>query len=367
MKTIEYKIYLKKNQKQVVEVILNTSRHLYNTALEERITVYNKNGKSINYYEQAKTYKGYEGLPASVVQSTLRKLDITYKAFFKRGNGFPRFKPYQRWNIIPLRQYKTDGYLKNGKLRIWKMDIKIKGGQELVNPKQGRLLKRVDGWYWQVTCENEFTKKKVGIKSAIGLDMGLKSYVFDSEGNSINPPKIYRLAEKKLVQRQRQVSKKVKGSSQRKKAIKLLAKAHLKVARQRKDFLHKVSNKYADYDLIAIEKLKINNMLRNRHLAKSISDASWGIFFNYLRYKAEGAGSHIVEVNPRYTSQNCSQCGALVQKSLSVRTHICQECGYIADRDYNASLNILRAGIALAGEMGLPVLVKAEAMTVRSW
>jgi putative transposase len=141
-----------------------------------------------------------------------------------------------------------------------------------------------------------------------------------------------------------------------------VARTHLKIQRQRKDWLHKLSKQYAEYNLIAIEKLKIGNMLKNRHLSKSISDASWGIFFNYLRYKAECAGSHLIEVNPRYTSQICSQCGALVCKSLSVRTHICSECGFIADRDYNASLNILRAGIVRAGEMGLPISLKAEAI-----
>lgn len=361
MKVVEFKLYPNKYQLERIELIRNRTKCLYNEALEQRIVTYKETGNGLNYYDQAKTFKGYQELPASVNQSVLRKLDITYKAFFSRGHGYPRFKPNNRYNIIELRQYKTDGYLKDGKLRLWKMDIRLRGGQELINPKQGRLVKRADGWYWQVTCENILPEKKKRIQTKVGLDMGLKSYVMDSEGKSVKAPKLFRATERKLGKQQRQLSKKIKGSFNRNKSRLIVAKTHLKIARQRKDFLHKLSRKYADYDLIAIEKLNTKGMLRNRHLSKSISDASWGIFFSMLRYKAEGAGSYLVEVNPQYTSQDCSQCGAYVQKSLSVRTHICQECGYIADRDFNASQNILRAGIALAGENGLPISMKAEA------
>ena len=363
IRIIEYKIYPNNTQLQKLEYILNQARLLYNSALEQRITEWKENKKSITYYHQAKFFKGKYRIPASLTQSVLRKLDITYQAFFRRRHGFPRFKPSQRYNCIELRQYKTDGELRNGKLHLWKMDIKIKGGQEIQGiPKQGRLVKRIDGWYWQITCKLPETPKIKKIKTAIGFDMGLTSYIVDSQNNYVKPPKFFRKSEKKLIKEQLILSRRQKKSYKRKQAIKQVAKTHLKIQRQRKDWLHKLSKKYADYHLIAIEKLKIRNMLKNRHLSKSISDASWGIFFNYLRYKAEEAGSYLIEVDPKYTSQICSQCGALVQKSLAVRTHICSECGFIADRDFNSSLEILSRGIRLAGEMGLPISLKAEAI-----
>ncbi len=363
---IEYKIYPNKTQLQKLEYILNQARLLYNSALEQRITEWKECQKSITYYYQAKFFKSKYRIPASLAQAILRKLDITYKAFFRRGYGFPRFKPQQRYNCIELRQYKTDGELRNNKLHLWKMDINIRGGQKIVNPKQGRLIKRIDGWYWQTTCEFPDTSKVKKIKTAIGLDMGLTSYLTDSQNNHIKSPQFFRKSEKKLVNQQRILSRRKKGSYKRKQAIKQVAKTHLKIQRQRKDWLHKLSKQYAEFNLIVIEKLKIKNMLKNRHLSKSISDAGWSIFFNYLRFKAECAGSYVIEVEPKYTSQICNQCGALTQKSLSVRTHICSECGFIANRDYNASLNILRAGIVRAGEMGLPVSLKAEAIGLPS-
>lgn len=228
-------------------------------------------------------------------------------------------------------------------------------------PKSGRLVKRADGWYLQVICEVEKQPQKKEIKSAVGLDMGLKYIVADSNGNIIRAPKFFRKTEAKLAKHQRRLSRRKNGSYGFRKLKKLIAKIHLKIQRQRKDFLHKISRKYANYDLIAVEKLNIKGMLKNHHLAKSISDASWNTLIQMIRYKAENAGSYFVEVDPRYTTQKCSECGALVQKSLSIRTHICPECGLVIDRDRNASINVLRAGIALAGEMGLPISMKAEA------
>jgi len=360
-KIIEYKIYPNKTQLQKLEYILNQARFLYNSALEQRITEYKENKKSVNYYDQAKSFKGKYRIPASLTQAVLRKLDITYKAFFRRGNGFPRFKPFQRYNIIELRQYKVDGWMDNGKLKLWKMLIKTSNHRKLEGiPKQGRLIKRITGWYWQITCELPKVKPIKKIKTAIGIDMGLTSFLTDNLGNHIKPPKFFRKSEKKLMKEQRILSKRKKGSYKRNQARQQVAKTHLKIKRQRMDFLHKLSYKYANYNLICVEKLNIAGMLKNHFLAKSIQDASWNLFFQLLSYKAENAGNYLVKVNPAYTSQICSNCGAIVKKSLSVRTHICPECSFIKDRDENASINILRRGIRLAEETGLPISMKAE-------
>ena len=148
-----------------------------------------------------------------------------------------------------------------------------------------------------------------------------------------------------LARRQRSLSRKKKGSSRRKKARRHVAASHEKVSNQRKDFLHKTANAYINrYDRICVEDLKIKNMVKNRHLAKSIVDASWGMFFNLLAYKAEEAGRTVVKVQPKGTSQICSGCGHKVEKSLSVRTHRCPFCGLVLDRDHNAALNIKAFG-----------------------
>jgi putative transposase len=362
MKVIEYKLYPNKTALAKLEFTLEQARFLYNKALEERITSWKEKQKGINYYDQTKSFKGQYPISAMLTQCVLKRLDTTCQRFFKKNSSFPRFKSRDRFRSIDIRQWGLNASLKEGKLRYDKMLIRTSNHRELEGiPKMGRIVKRADGWYLQVICEVEKLPLKKKIQSAIGLDMGLKYLVADSEGNTVEAPKLFRITEAKLAKQQRTLCKRVKGSYGRNKARQLVAKTHLKIQRQRKDFLHKLSYKYAQNDLIAVEKLNIRGMLKNHHLAKSISDASWNMLLQLIRYKAENAGGYFVEVNPRYTSQKCSRCGAIVQKSLSVRTHICPECSLVIDRDTNASLNILRAGIALGGEMGLPISLKPEA------
>lgn len=155
-------------------------------------------------------------------------------------------------------------------------------------------------------------------------------------------PRFYRTSQKTLRRKERMKSRRKKGSKRRRKATRSVAQTHLKIKRQRRDFHFKVARQYADrYQVIAVEKLQILNMVQNHCLAKSIMDASWGAFLNILEDKAERAGHQVRRVNPRFTSQKCHRCGEMVQKSLSVRTYVCPFCGYIADRDVNAAQNIL--------------------------
>ena len=160
-------------------------------------------------------------------------------------------------------------------------------------------------------------------------------------------PRHYRKAEKKLKQLHRQLSRKQKKGKNRKKARKQLAKAYLKVSRQREDFARKqASTLVSSHDLIAYEDLKIRNMVRNHHLAKSIHDAAWGTFISWVKAYRLMHGIPVIAVAPQFTSQECSACGTLVKKSLSVRTHICTSCGVVLDRDHNAALNILKIAFA---------------------
>lgn len=181
---------------------------------------------------------------------------------------------------------------------------------------------------------------------AIGIDVGLKSFLTDSEGNSVDNPRFYRTSQKVLRRKERMKARRKKGSKRRRKAARSVALTHLKIKRQRRDFHFKVAKPYAEhYQVIAVEDLNIDGMVKNHHLAKSIMDASWGTFLALLSAKAENAGHAVLRVNPRYSMQKCFHCGELVQKSLSVRTHVCPFCGYIADRDVNAAQNILAEGL----------------------
>jgi len=172
--------------------------------------------------------------------------------------------------------------------------------------------------------------------------VGLKSFLTDSEGHTIENPRFYRTSQKTLRRKQRMIARRKKGSKRHRKASRSTAQTHLKIKRQRRDFHYKTAKQYTEkYHPIAIEQLQILNMVQNRSLAKSVMDASWGAFLDILTDKAERAGHCVIRVNPRYTSQLCNRCGEIVQKSLSVRTHICPFCGYLADRDVNAAKNIL--------------------------
>ena len=191
-------------------------------------------------------------------------------------------------------------------------------------------------------------EEKVVVNEAVGIDMGLNHFLITSDGEFVDNPRYYRNSLKKLKRLQRRVSRSKKGSNNRKKKVKLLAKQHLKVANQRKDFQHQLSKQLVnENDMIIVEDLKVRNMVKNHNLALSINDAGWGMFIDKIAYKAEEAGKHFVKVNPKNTSQKCYQCGTIVKKSLAVREHNCHSCGFSTDRDINAALNIRRDGIAL--------------------
>jgi len=235
--------------------------------------------------------------------------------------------------------------------------------QKLNNPKEARLVKRASGWYIQI-CDEEAEKKAVKVKTAVGIDFGLKYFIVDTDKNKIEAPRFFRKSEAKLAHQQRYASKKKKRSSAIKKAYRIITRTQEKIANQRKDFLHKISREYANkYDLIAIENLNIKGMIKNKHLSKSISDVSWGIFISILDYKLKMLGHYLIKVNPQYTSQKCSKCGEIVKKSLSVRTHRCFNCGLVMCRDENASINIKNQGLDKAKHEAIPL---GKLMTVKA-
>jgi putative transposase len=215
--------------------------------------------------------------------------------------------------------------------------------------KRVRVVRRADGYYVQFCISVERTEEAVPTGKSIGIDVGLNHFYTDSNGNTAPNPRYLRKSEKVLKRAQKRVSRKKKGSKNRKKAINRLGKKHLKVGRQRKDFAVKTALCVVkSSDFVAYEDLQVRNMVKNHKLAKSISDAAWDQFAQWLQYFGKVYGKTVIAVAPVYTSQDCSACGNAVKKSLSVRTHVCS-CGAVLDRDHNAALNILAKGLKQAG------------------
>ena len=265
--------------------------------------------------------------------------------------GYPRFQHDNRsveykqtgWKLEPDGKHIifTDG-CGIGRLRLVGNPKQKIEAFALKQIKRVRIIHRADGYYVQFGVKVDRVIEHVSTGHMVGIDVGLKAYYTDSEGHTVDNPRHYRKAEKRLKRLHRRLSRTHKKSENRKKARKHLAKASLKVQRQREDFARKTaSTLISSHDLIAYEQLQIRNMVKNHHLAKSIHDAGWGMFLRWVNYYGSLHAIPVISVPPQFTSQQCSACGTLVKKSLSVRTHICPGCGMVLDRDHNAALNIL--------------------------
>ena len=364
-KAFKYRLFPNSSQAEALDLMLAQHRRLYNLALRERRDVYKVEGRPVSYGEQSgrfkasrKTSSGFASLNFSSAQATLRRLDKAFKAFFGRINsgqvpGYPRFKPEDRFRTVEFPSYGDGCRLKdNGRLYLQNIGhVKVK----LHRPIEGTIktvsVKRSCGkWYVIFSCDlgEPPEASEAGDGPAVGIDLGLKSFLVSSDGESVEPPRYYRKAQKKLRRAQRSLARKRKGSTRRGKARHRVAKLHEKTANQRRDFHHKEARELVDaHGLIAHEALNVKGIARTR-LAKSTHDAGWAQFLNILGQKAESAAVRVVAVNPSNTTQMCSSCGAMpeVKKTLSDRKHSCS-CGYTADRDVNAALNILHLGRGL--------------------
>jgi len=356
-KVFKYKLYPTKNQIYSIIFQLKGHRFLYNQALEQRKKIYKETGKGINYTTQATTLlpklkkenKNLVLCNYSSLQQTLRKLDKSFKSFFHRIKsgekaGYPLFKSADRFNSIIYASLGDGCQIKANRLYLQNIGcIKVKWHRPIIgNIKTVTVIRKNNKWYasFVVECKPNYLPKT---NKSIGIDVGLNHFISTSDGMQIRSPKYLRQSERKLTKSQRQLSHKKNGSNRRKKARILVAKNHEKVSNQRLDFCHKTTYFLVqNYDGFAVENLNIKNMSKNRYLAKSISDAGWGMFLNILKSKAENAGRGYKEIDPKWTSQKCSTCGEIVKKSLAVRMHNCPHCGLSLDRDINAALNILQ-------------------------
>ena len=374
-KSFKYRIYPTKSQRSRMERTLDLCRWVYNQTLAYRKNAWEQDNKPVSKFETYNKLPGWKvekpeliEVHSQVLQNVQERVDLAFKAFFRRVKsgekpGYPRFKGKGRYDSFT---YPQSGFkLLSGKLRLSKIgDIKIK----LHRPIEGKIKRltvrrsSTGKWFACFSVEIDDPPKppwKDG--SMVGIDVGLESFATLSNGEKIDNPRFFRSEEKALAKAQKRLSKCEKGTPERRKALKVVQRIHERIANRRYDFAHQISNQLVSkYGLIAFEDLSITNMLKNHNLAKSISDAAWRMLVTITSYKAESAGSIVVLVDPRNTSQLCSRCGLKVNKSLSDRVHECPQCGLVMDRDENAAINILRLGLQSLPKARSPALQGGE-------
>jgi putative transposase len=363
MLIFEYKLDGSKAQYAAIDEAVRIVQFIRNTCLRLWMDKHaTRNDLQCQCAQLAKEYSFVASLNSQARQASAERAWCAISRFYdnckshKPGKkGYPQFQHDNRsveykqtgWKLEPDGKHIlfTDG-CGIGRLRLVgnrKQKIEAVPTRQI---KRVRIIHRADGYYVQfgVQIERVIVHRPTG--KQVGIDLGIQVFYADSEGNTVENPRHYRKAEKKLKRLHRQLSRKQKKSSNRKKARKQLAKAYLKVHRQREDFARKTaSTLVSSHDLIAYEDLKIRNMVRNHKLAKSIHDAAWGQFLNWVKSYAVMHGIEVRVVPAHYTSQDCSGCGARVQKTLSTRTHSCPHCGLVLDRDENAAVNILAKAV----------------------
>ncbi|MDM3860878.1 MAG: transposase [Aphanizomenon gracile PMC644.10] len=375
MIVLEYKVKGKQHQYNAIDDAIRTTQFVRNKAIrywmdaprELKIDKFALNKYST---ELRKEFPFAAELNSMAVQSAAERAWSAISRFYVSVAGrspnckskksgkkeFPRFQKDCR-----SVEYKTSGWqLHKTKRRITFTDKKGIGELKLLGKwdiqsynlkdiKRLRLIRRADGYYAQFCVGIDVVDIQPKTGKEIGLDVGIESFYTDSNGHHEPNPKFLKKAEKSIKHSQRRIYKKRKGSSCRKKARKVYAKKHLRVSRQRIEHAKRIArNVCKSNDLVAYEDLRVSNMVKNHCLAKSISDASWYLFRQWIEYFAVKFGKVAIAVAPHYTSQKCSSCGVIVKKSLSTRTHKCS-CGSDLHRDTNAAINILNLAKARGG------------------
>ncbi|NEQ64083.1 MAG: transposase [Symploca sp. SIO2D2] len=372
----EYKVNPKLPQIAAIDEAIRTSQFVRNKVLRYWMDHRGVGKAQMFRYNTLlrKQFKFVEQLNSHACQTAVERVLKAVNRFYDnckkqiRGKkGYPKFKKHTR-----SVEYKVSGWkLSQDRKRITFTDKKGIGTLKLIGTrdlnfyqleqiKRVRIVRRADGYYVQFAVKldpRDTVKPLTPSQKAVGIDVGIKYFLADSQENIEPNPQFYHQGEKHLNRLNRRKSKKYrKGKPQSQnyhKARERYALKHLKVSRQREEFVKRVALRLIkSNDLVAYEDLNVQSMVKNRHLAKSISDAGWSRFRQWLDYFGYKYGKVTVAVAPHNTSQNCSNCGEKVQKSLSNRTHVCRECGFVKDRDVNAAINILQKGLSTVGHTG---------------
>src|ERR687886_894921 len=412
MITFQYKIKPTPEQVAIMETWSELLRRHYNWALGQRLDWLNRTRCQIDrcsivsepigevpgrvdYYSQQsalhetkKLFPEYAGIYSEVQQMNLQRLDKAWKRWLvpdktgKRG-GRPKFKKRGEkpsFSFSRVNHPKAACFLEGNILRIPKIgSIPVIVHRPIPNGfvlKTATISLKADGFYVSISAEDATVpeSKPLGeVKSAVGIDLGLKAFLATSSGEFVPVPQVYRRAQAHLARQQRELAKKKDGSNNRLKAKSRVAKIHQRIARQREMFHYQVAHWLCrNYDLIAVEDLNIRGLARTK-LAKSIYDVSWGRFITILETVVVKYGVHLVKVNPHNTTVVCSGCGTKVPKTLSVRLHECPKCNLQMDRDENAAINVLIKAlnavgltVSACGALDVGQAMKQESSSVRS-
>jgi len=368
----QYRLEPTRTQSGLLCRLLEIACRLYNDALAERKDAWEKEQRTVTFYEQSSKLKDLRTndkelafLNAKACQHVLYRLDKAFQRFFdgiKKGEkvGYPRFKKPNRFRTLEFTygngtKIKTD---ERGQLRLYVQNvglIKVIWHRPL---PEGAVIKQVwithktDGWFVTFALEvpeEALMKPLPQTGKVVGIDVGLENLLALSDGTLVDNPRWLKAAEKKIAHKQQILSRKAKGSKRWRRMSRQIAKLHLKVARQRKDHYFKLANRLVrEFDLIAVEDLNIKGLAQGV-CSKSVHDASWSVLLNQvLPYKAWSAGKVVVKVSPNGTSQHCAMCGHRVPKELSDRQHCCSNCGFTTHRDTNSAILILKLGLERA-------------------
>jgi putative transposase len=356
LKAFKFRLYPSKPQRRLLESTLETARHWYNDCLAQRKAAYELVGWSVPYayqLRQVKTRKAENpfaaGVHSHVLQLVCTDLERAFAAFFRRvkagekPRGYPRFKGRTRFASFGFKEYGNGFKLDGRRLKVTGVGrIAVRWHRALPSPpKTLRLVQQAGDWYAVLVCETEpVVQEPTGRE--VGIDVGIHSLIATSDGHCEANPGWYRAGQRQLRVAHRRVARRTKGGANRRRAVRSLQRVTAHTQAQRRDFLNKLAAGLVErYDWLALEGLHIRHMVRNHHLSKSILDSGWGYLLNRLSCKAEEAGRHVVLVDPRNTSQECSRCGLLQKLTLKDRWFNCGACGLRLDRDVNAARNIL--------------------------
>jgi putative transposase len=375
LKAMKYRLKLTKNQASQLDSQLEECRWLYNHFLASRRDAWEERQESLSYHAQATTLPmlkqerpALSSVHSQVLQNVAMRIDLAFKAFFRRCKageepGYPRFRGKGRYDSMTFPQYGNGCQLTNGVLKLSKIGaVRTVQHRPLEGtPKTCTIRRSSTGkWYVTMACDVE-AQPLPATGEAVGIDVGLTSFYTLSTGEQTPCPKFLRTDEKDLQRTQRTLSVAPKGTPERTKRRKIVARVHERIANRRSNFCHQESRRLVNRcDVLAVEDLSVNQMVHNHCLAKSIQDAAWSQFTAHLTYKAAYAGRQYVAVNPAYTSQDCSHCGHRQKKTMAERVHRCPCCGLTLDRDHNAALNILSLGLQALGFPRSPGLQAGE-------
>lgn len=344
--------------------VLEECRWLYNHLLEQRQTTYEQTGEGLSLYDQHATLPALKQnrpslkvVHSQVLQNVAVRIDLAFKAFFRRVKagekpGYPRFRGEGRYDSFCYPQYPSGCQLNETTIYLSKIgNVRVVLHRPIEGKPKTVGIRRSSSGKWFVTISCEYEPEPLPKSSeTTGIDVGLTTFATLSTGDKICNPRFFRREEKALAKAQRRLSQEAKDTPARTKLRKVVSRVHERIANRRKDFAHQHSRQIINrFGFIAIEDLNINRMTRNHHLSKSIYDAAWSEFANFLSYKAAWANREFVAVNPAYTSQDCSDCGYRQVMPLSKREFRCPDCGLVIDRDLNGSRNIARLGLQSAG------------------